>query len=133
MSRRLLLGAWMCTAFAFSVISSGCTETTHGQHVAVRIVDATHLQMNAGPCPDGPMKVSVKESADRVSVLLTYNVKSDAKCAGIADATLASPLGSRSLTNAETGLPLVVIEDDRCTPSVSFKRCDGVTVGTDPG
>ena len=127
------LHIWACLISASGILAAGCTETTHGHHVAVRILDAAHLEMNAVPCPDGSMKVSVTETADDVAVLLTFNVNSEAKCAGIVRATLAAPLGSRSLTNADTGRPLVVIQDLRCTPPVSSKRCDGVTVGTDPG
>ena len=79
------------------------------------------------------MKVSVSEKAGEVAVLLTFNVNSDAKCSGIAKTTLAAPLGNRLLTNADTARPLVVIQDLRCDPPLSFKRCDGVTVGTEPG
>lgn len=128
-----LFGAWAFTLSAFAVLAAGCTDATHGQRVAVRILDATHFEIDAGPCPAGPMKVRLKEAAAEVAVLLTYNINSDAKCTGIANATLVSRLGSRPLINANTGLPLVIIEDLRCTPKVTSKRCDGVTVGTDPG
>ena len=119
-------------AFA-GIVASGCAETSHGQHVAARILDETHLELNALPCPDGLMKVKVTETDEQVRVLLTFTVNPDAKCSGIANATISVPLGDRLLVNADTGQPLVVYEDLRCTPSVSFERCDGVTVGTEPG
>lgn len=126
---------WLRAAVGIAAVllASGCSETSHGQHVAVRILDDTHLQLNATPCPEDLMKVSVTERPDEVAVKLTFTVNPDAKCAGIAHATLTAPLGDRVLVNANTGLPLVVLEDLRCSPSVSFQRCDGVTVGTDPG
>lgn len=132
-STRFCRIASACSLALFGSLFSGCSESTHGQHVAVRILDDTHLEISSTPCPDGPIKTTVRESAEGVLLSLTYDVRDGSKCTGMAKVQLAKPLAERSLVNSNTGLPFVVVEDLRCSPSVDLQRCDGVPVGTDPG
>ncbi len=105
MSRELRMGmsiALLCLA------TSGCSEDRTPRDIAgveAASPASTEISFTIGVC-HGDTKITVKETATEIQLTAVASSDTDDKCADFGSATLASPIGDRTILDTTSGLVL---------------------------